>query len=136
MLHGPDFLNITVAQKLSHVSLTAAYDPLIGVLLPMLADYGIKADTGQVSDAHCNGVFNIRHKGRKLAGTSARVLKRSGGHYTVAHATIQLRFTGNHLNTIKAFERALGLDQKYELIAHTAVLSIDTLATRQCQFNP
>ncbi|MEM6681237.1 MAG: hypothetical protein AAF607_03255 [Pseudomonadota bacterium] len=121
VLHGPEFLNISVVQKLHKVSIAAAYEPLSSILRPALQGLGIEVDFGPVPGAYCDGKYNFRVRGRKLGGTAAIIRTFQGAPYTLAHVTLHINFGPNQLAAIARVERALGINKRYDLGMHTAV---------------
>lgn len=123
VLHGPDLVNISIAHNPSSMTIKAVYAPLVDLLRSVLNDLGLKIDFGHVAGSYCDGAYSIRLKGRKLGGTSAFVCRVNDSSIAVAHAVLHLRFTQAHLDTICAFERALGETPGYNLASHCCLLS-------------
>lgn len=120
-IHGPAFLTISVAQRLTAPSIDAAYAPLLNILTPAFARLGIPITTSPVPAAYCDGAYNLTANQQKLAGTAAMIKKQQGQSCALAHATVHLAFDQAHLLHITSFENALGIQRSYDIKAHTAV---------------
>lgn len=121
VVHGPHILNISVGQRLENCDIGALYRPIYECLLPVFLELGMDADIGPVSGAHCDGRFNIRSSGKKIAGTAAFSRSFADHHYAVTHASVAILESGYDLPTITAFETGLGLAPVYSANAHTSL---------------
>lgn len=123
-IHGPDFLNISVAQRLTARSAQAAYAPLFNILTPAFAHLGLAVTAGPVPGSYCDGAFNIVAYGKKLGGTSAIIRSKQDQYVTLAHATVHLAFEEAHLLSVTSLEKCLGLATAYDPEAHTALTNL------------
>ncbi|MDE2411885.1 MAG: lipoate--protein ligase family protein [Sphingomonadales bacterium] len=123
VIHRPGILNVSLTLSgEGGIAVETGYAALLRLLADACRDIGLDADSGCVDGAICDGRFNLRHHGRKLAGTAAFVQSRAGRKVMVAHASVALDGSlANDLAAIRAFERALGREQDYAITAHTTL---------------
>lgn len=74
-------------------STSKSYQLLIDTLDQWLSDYGIKAETGEVNGAYCNGAYNLSIDNKKFIGTAQRICRtgavsNDGSVGVLAHAFI------------------------------------------------
>jgi len=70
---GPGILNLSLLfSRPVRWRLEDGYRLLTDLLTAWLAGFGLQADTGEVAGAFCDGRYNLRVNGRKLAGTAQR----------------------------------------------------------------
>lgn len=107
------------------VRIEQPFEELCGLLSSALATMGIGTDTGRVPGSHCDGAYNLRWRGHKLAGTAATIRTRGPMTGWLAHACLGLwGDPAEDLRAIGAFERDLGLSPDYRPAAHVTVSSI------------
>lgn len=125
VIHRPGVLNISLiaAQpRDSALSVGGDYAMLLGLLRAALADIGISCDQGDVPGAHCDGRYNLRWQGRKLAGTAGWIARANGRAVRIFHASLQLSGSiGEDLRAIRRFETALGEAKAYSIEAHIGI---------------
>ena len=122
--HGPHIANLTLVLTGDHTAPSTPYIPLLNLLDRLLAPMGIVGETHSVAGAHCDGLHNFAVGGRKLAGTAAFVMRRSGRQAIVAHASISLHFVASDLAAIMRVERALGIDANYSEHSHVGLTDL------------
>ncbi|MDB5713939.1 MAG: hypothetical protein JWO15_1336, partial [Sphingomonadales bacterium] len=91
VVHRPGILNISMisAQTVgSPIALDASYIALLEVLRDAMALLGIACDYGDVPGAHCDGRYNLKWHGQKIAGTAGWVTHGSTTR-RVYHASLQ-----------------------------------------------
>ena len=104
---------------------THCYVQLLDLLIESMAKLGVRCDYGSVADASCDGKFNLRWEGRKLAGTAGFITRCSGAEITVFHASITLGGPRvEELQAIERFETTLGLRRNYRYAAHVSLAEI------------
>jgi lipoate-protein ligase A len=87
-------LNLSVVNRLTSSrtpSIGGTYLDFCSKLINTFSAFGIACDIGPVKNCYCNGNYNIRVSGRKLAGTSQRWVVTANGNKDNAvlmHATI------------------------------------------------
>ncbi len=59
------------------LSTSNSYQLLIAILELWLSNYGVKAETGEITGAYCNGVYNLSINDRKFIGTAQRISRTS-----------------------------------------------------------
>src|SRR3546814_1308642 len=65
--------------------------------------------SGDVPGSYCDGKYNLRWRGRKLAGTAACVTRRGNGAVRLFHASLLVSGSiDEDLDAIGRFEAALG----------------------------
>lgn len=125
VVHRPGILNISLLSAQPRdggLSVNGDYAMLLGLLRAMLAEIGIRCDQGDVPGAHCDGRFNLRWQGRKLAGTAGWVARPNGRSVRIFHASLQVSGAiEEDLAAIRRFEAALGQAKAYSIDAHVAV---------------
>src|SRR3546814_11427114 len=78
--------------------------------------------SGDVPGAYCDGKYNLRWRGRKLAGTAACVTRRGNGAVRLFHASLLVSGSiDDDLDAIGRFEAALGEPARYDPAAHVTV---------------
>src|SRR3546814_3138163 len=86
----------------------------------MMAGMGIACDAGEVRGAHCDGKFNLRWHGRKLAGTAACITRSGGRAVRLFHASLAVSGPiEQDLAAIRRFETALGEPCDYDPAARS-----------------
>ncbi len=125
VVHRPGVLNISLiaAQRADGaLSVGGDYAMLLGMLRAALTEVGINCDQGEVPGAHCDGRYNLRWQGRKLAGTAGWIARANGRAVRIFHASLQLSGSiGEDLRAIRRFETALGEAKAYSIEAHIGV---------------
>ena len=119
VVHRPGILNVSLlfAVAADQAVIEAAYGRLADRILPALAVLKVAdADVGAVPGSYCDGRFNIRIGGRKLAGTACRIRRTTGRAAVLAHASIVVEGDpASDLAAITAFETGIGLAADYRL---------------------
>ncbi|WP_337658880.1 lipoate--protein ligase family protein [Sphingorhabdus sp. Alg231-15] len=123
VVHGSHILNISFAQQIERCNTEELFRPVIDYLIPVLRELGLDADIGFVPGAHCNGKYNVRSSGKKLAGTAAFTRILGGFQYAITHAAVSIWENKSDLNTINAFETDLGHKPAHTASAHTSIES-------------
>ena len=115
VFHGDDTLCVSLLQPCPAGGpvTDAGYRSLTTLLVNALASLGIRATTGPVPEAPCDGRFNVVARGRKLAGTAMRVRTVHGRPVLLAHAVLLVGGGGNGLTAVRAFESDLGQPRAY-----------------------
>lgn len=116
VIHRPGILNISLFQsgEGSPPDLDTAYHSLTAVLISALGALGIHADTGPVPGCYCDGRYNVRVNGRRIAGTACRRKNRGERYAQVLHAAMLV--SGDlqkDIDIVSRFERLFGVDQCY-----------------------
>jgi lipoate-protein ligase A len=114
--HGPDVLNVSLAFVASthERGIEAAFLRLRQLLIPALRKLGVDADMGEVPGSYCDGRFNVRVAGRKVAGTACRIRSVAGRTGVLAHASLLVDGDPSvGMAAVGAFERRLGLHASY-----------------------
>lgn len=102
--------------------LDRSYRALIGLMSAALATLSIAVDAGPVDGACCDGRFNLRWRGRKLAGTAAAVRSRRGGVGWLAHASLVVDADMDaDIEAVARVESLLGIVGAYRGEAHATV---------------
>jgi hypothetical protein len=123
--HRPGILNISSLSCLPLADsswVTEGYRRFLGMLVDSLGVLGIEADHGNSPGSYCDGRFNLRVDGRKLAGTAAYSGAREGQRFCMFHASVTV--TGSCIEDVRAvmqFERALGTPCTYQPGAHVSL---------------
>lgn len=138
VVHRPGVLNFSLVTRSAAPGAALAighdYEALLTVLRDMLAGLGIACDHGAVAGAHCDGRYNLRWRGRKLAGTAAYVTRGNGVVTRLFHASLLVGGSiGGDLEAIDRFEAALGEPAAYDPAAH---VTVDEILNRQARFHP
>ncbi|AYJ85146.1 hypothetical protein D3Y57_03705 (plasmid) [Sphingomonas paeninsulae] len=124
VVHRPGILNISLISAqgaVTPIALDASYIALLEVMRDAMALLGIVCDYGEVPGAHCDGRYNLKWHGQKIAGTAGWVTHGSTTR-RVYHASLQLGGAiGPDLEAIHRFEAALGEPVPYDTAAHTTV---------------
>lgn len=121
VLHRPGILNVSLFSSgpAEGLAVDAVYGRLTGLLVDVLAALGVAADVGPVPDSYCDGRFNIRIDGRKLAGTACRVRRTTRRAAVLAHAVVSVEGdAAADVAVVAAFERTLGLSNDYRADRH------------------
>jgi lipoate-protein ligase A len=125
VVHRPGVLNISLlaAQPRDRdLSVGGDYAMLLTVLRDMLAGIGVGCDQGDVPGAHCDGRYNLRWRGRKLAGTAGWIARPHGRTLRIFHASLLVGGAiEEDLRAIRRFETALGEPKEYSIDAHIGV---------------
>jgi octanoyl-[GcvH]:protein N-octanoyltransferase len=125
VVHRAGIVNVSLRRILSPESqswMTEGYEELLVILVAALGRFGAPCDYGPVVGAYCNGRYNLRSGGRKLAGTAACSFTAGGSRYGVFHASITV--TGSledDLHAVGRFERGLGLPVSYDPFTHVSL---------------
>jgi lipoate-protein ligase A len=124
--HRPGVLNVSLfADIVGPVVLEDTYLQLVTRLATAVEQLGVSCDHGTVAASYCDGRYNLRSGGRKLAGLAASVRRRGARVAYVSHASIAL--SGDlaaDLTAIEAFETSLGRARPYDLAAHTTLTEL------------
>lgn len=124
VVHRPGILNVSRIEAASPdgVTIDSAFGALVEQLLDALASLGIVADAGPVPGSYCDGRFNIRATGRKLAGTACRVRRTTLRAAILAHAAVSVEGdVAGDVAIVSAFEAALGMRAIYRADQHCTV---------------
>lgn len=128
VVHRPGIWNFSLirfAAPAEDVAIERDYAMLLSVLRQAMARIGIICDQGDVPGAHCDGKYNLRWQGRKLAGTAACITRRDGQPLRVFHAALAVDGSVREdLVAIQRFEGALGEYRDYACDAHVTVRQI------------
>lgn len=124
--HHSGVLNISCLNIMegdgSGISLASVYDGLLRLLMASCRRVGIETDSGRVAHAYCDGSQNLRFAGRKIAGASARLIRRNGRTGLLAHACLTVHGSVEEdVAAVRRFEQALGLPADYLAGAHCSV---------------
>jgi lipoate-protein ligase A len=126
--HRPGILNISRRRLLPPESrhwMASGYEDFLNLLEGALGRMDVPCDHGAVPGAHCDGRFNLRCRGRKLAGTAAYAGAIDGQRYCVFHASIVVSGPLDcDLAAIESFERDLGLVGSYDRAAHVSLTEL------------
>src|SRR3546814_1219853 len=118
VVHRPGILNVSLVslpQSGEPLSVGRDYETLLSLLCDMMAGMGIACDAGEVRGAHCDGKFNLRWHGRKLAGTAACITRSGGRAVRLFHASLEVSGPIEPaLAAIRRFETALGKPRDYD----------------------
>jgi octanoyl-[GcvH]:protein N-octanoyltransferase len=127
--HGSQILNISRLEKFSlgrqRPSPVDCYLKLLELLIGSMSKLGVQCDYGVVADACCDGKYNLRWQGRKLAGTAGFISRRGDAAIAAFHASIRL--TGpciDELNALERFETMLGRHRRYRRTAYVSLAEI------------
>lgn len=117
----PGILNLSLF-RCGDSDMEASYAALLSVLASAMGELGLSVDAGPVAEAYCDGRFNLRWRGRKLAGTAAALRMRGGQHFALIHANLAVDAElADDLTAIAALEAGLGMDKSYQIEAHASV---------------
>lgn len=124
--HGPGTLNVSIVRQMSvrERSLGAAYGFLCDGIIAALKELGIKASTGAVPNAYCDGDYNIVVGRKKLAGTAQRWKKAAydrGMWCVLAHASIAVGQSIDELALVQAFYKKMDWRAHFSPAAHTSL---------------
>lgn len=115
-------LNVSLIGVDRWASIDAAFEALAALVGSALAGFGLDLDAGRVEGACCDGRFNLRWRGRKLAGTAGAIRSRRGRRATLVHAALvvdaDLR---RDLAAVERLEHGLGLHSAYAVAAHVTL---------------
>jgi octanoyl-[GcvH]:protein N-octanoyltransferase len=132
VVHRPGILNVSVRRLLPPDSLRCVpqgYEAFLAYLICAFKLLGIECDAGEVPGAYCNGRFNLRIGGCKLAGTAAHFAIRDGARVCLFHAAILVSGSvPGDIAAIERFEHALGAQQRYEPEAHVTLSQLHSLS--------
>jgi len=121
VVHRPGILNVSLfhAAPADPLGIDEAYGRLVSLLVAALGALGVEADAGPVAGSYCDGRFNIRVGGRKLAGTACRIRRTTRRVAVLAHAVVSVEGDpAGDVAVVAAFERALGLPAAYRIDRH------------------
>ena len=123
--HRPGILNVSLLSALQPdqgFSVGAEYAALLAILRGVLSAISIGCDHGDVPGAHCDGRYNLRWRGRKLAGTAGSLVRSRGRSFGIFHASLVLDGAiAEDLEALRGFELTLGEARSYALDAHVSV---------------
>jgi octanoyl-[GcvH]:protein N-octanoyltransferase len=132
VVHRPGILNVSVRRLMPPDSLrwvSQGYEAFLAYLICAFKLLGVECDAGEVPGAYCDGRFNLRIGGCKLAGTAAHFAIRDGARVCLFHAAILV--SGSVFDDIAAIERfeyALGAQQRYAPEAHATLAQLHSLS--------
>lgn len=121
VVHRPGILNVSLfsTRPSDGLAIDALYGRLVALLVAGFAALGTAADVGPVPGSYCDGRFNIRVAGRKIAGTACRVRRTNLSTAIVAHAVVSVEGDpAPDVAAVSAFERLLGLPGAYRADRH------------------
>lgn len=121
VVHRPGILNVSLFFEgpAEGLAVDAVYGRLTGLLVDAFASLGVAADVGAVPGSYCDGRFNIRIDGRKIAGTACRVRRTTRRAAVLAHAVISVEGDpAADVTAVAGFERSLGLPAAYRADRH------------------
>jgi lipoate-protein ligase A len=125
VVHRPGILNVSWQQTLParpQAWITVGYQAFLDLLIRAMSRLGLQCDHGPVPGSHCDGRFNLRHEGRKLAGTAAYAGAAAGTCYCVFHGSITVSGSiAEDLTAIERFERCLGVHNAYDPSTHVSL---------------
>ncbi len=118
----PGVLNVSLIGPAHSPSIDAGFEAFVMLIAPALATFGLALDAGPVDGACCDGRFNLRWQGRKLAGTAAAIRSRQGRRFMLVHAALVVEADLNaDLLAVTRLEKGLGIDAGYAVEAHVTV---------------
>lgn len=86
---GPSTLNLAiVAPWPGGTRIEDGFRLICDTVAEALCRFEVATATGSVTDAFCDGVWNVTAGGRKLAGTAQRWRATANGHIALCHASI------------------------------------------------
>jgi len=113
--------------------MTSGYQDFLDLLVKALGELGVACDHGRVFGSYCDGRFNLRCQGRKLAGTAAYAGFANGLRYCVFHASIVVSGSlEDDLAAIERFENGLGMNVAYDRTAHVSLSEAVHVKTAGC----
>lgn len=124
VIHGPHMLNISLAWQVGEadgVGIREGYAMLAAPIIATLAGMGVHALLAAVPGAHCDGIFNLVHGKRKMAGTAGLVRPSGPMRGLLMHANLALAPMDGDLDIIIGFERRLGRPALYRAEAHVSL---------------
>lgn len=128
VVHRPGIWNLSLlslSQPGDDFSIGRDYDALLMILRDMLGAIGVACDNGDVPGSYCDGKYNLRWRGRKLAGTAACVTRCGNRTVRLFHASLLVSGSiDDDLDAIGRFEAALGEPARYDPAAHVTVRQI------------
>jgi len=95
-------MSLVLAWQGAHPGLETGYRMLCEPLLQVLERFGIAGDVGPVAHSLCDGRYNVRVAGRKLAGTSQRQASRVGHGAMLLHAGVLVEGDAAQLTAVVA----------------------------------
>jgi octanoyl-[GcvH]:protein N-octanoyltransferase len=135
VVHRPGVLNVSLLRRTHQGPLRIEdyYAPLTRRLIAALSVLGVHAQTGKRDGSYCDGAYNILAGGRKIAGTSCRIVRSGETLAVLAHAVLWVEGdVAQDIAAIARFEAALGLKPDYDLSAHATVqATLDRLSGNQ-----
>lgn len=92
VVHRPGILNVSLATVSHHriVQPSDTYEALLNLIIGGFANLGIAARAGFVANSFCDGRYNVCVDNKKIAGTASRIIRRSGNHIHLCHASIMV----------------------------------------------
>jgi octanoyl-[GcvH]:protein N-octanoyltransferase len=131
VVHRPGILNVSVRRCMPPDSLrwvSQGYEAFLAYLISAFKSLGVECDAGAVPGAYCDGRFNLRMGGCKLAGTAAHFAIRDGARVCLYHAAIHVSGSvSDDIAAIERFEHALGAQLRYEAAAHVSLAQLNSL---------
>lgn len=127
VIHRPGILNVSlaVAAGTKSVPPNASYEALIALLQAGFRKLHIDPSVGPVEGAYCDGNFNLYLRGRKIAGTASRIVRRKNQTAYICHTSITIYGSSDRdISLIQAFERQAGLDNAYMMASHATLAEI------------
>lgn len=124
VIHGPHMLNISLAWQVGEedgIGIREGYERLAAPMVATLAGMGVPASLARIPGAHCDGIFNLVHDGRKIAGTAGLVRPSGPMRGLLLHANLALAPMDADLDIIIGFERRLGRPAEYRADAHVSL---------------
>ena len=124
VIHGPHMLNVSLAWQVGEgdgIGIREGYAQLAAPMMATLNGMGVPTSLGPVPGSHCDGVFNLVHDGRKLAGTAGLVRPSGQMRGLLLHANLTLAPVDGDMDVIAGFERRLGRPADYRADAHASV---------------
>lgn len=127
VVHRPGVLNVSLLSRTSQgpLKIEDYYAPLTRRLIAALGVLGVQAETGKRDGSYCDGAYNILAGGRKIAGTSCRIIGSGEAIGLLAHAVVWIDGDpAQDIAAITRFEAALGMKQDYDPAGHATVQTV------------
>jgi lipoate-protein ligase A len=126
---APGVLNLSMVYSWPsglELSTSKSYQLLITILELWLSNYGVIAETGEVTGAYCNGAYNLSINNKKFIGTAQRISRGSKVNSKInvgvlAHAFILI--SPNITNLVDS------VNQCYRQTGHSEVFSRDAMTS-------
>ncbi|WP_417620574.1 lipoate--protein ligase family protein [Parasphingorhabdus sp.] len=131
VIHRPGILNVSlaVAAGSKPVKPNTSYESLITLLQESFQKLHINPFVGPIQGAYCDGSYNLCLKGRKIAGTASRIVRRKNQNAYICHASIAIYGSPeSDISLISKFERELGLGHVYARSSHITLANIMDLS--------